>query len=87
MPSFRIADAGGGSNTIEYTYNRRLDAAILGLTYGLNQNMNLQSNWNYVGIAYETGTSDIDLYFESVTNSVPVSADKGFIQLKVEGGF
>jgi len=86
MPVFGIMNI-GGSNVIDYVYNRRLDAAILGLTYGLNQSMNLQSNWKYVGTAYETDSSTIDLYFESVSNSIPVATDKGFIQLKIEGDF
>jgi len=86
MPVFAMSDA-SGSNTMEYVYNRRLDAGILGLTYGLNESSNLQSNWNYVGTTYETGSTDIDLYFESVTNSVPATTDEGFIGLKIEGDF
>ena len=68
---------------MDYVYNRRLYAASLGLTYGLNTSTNLQSAWIYVGTTYETGSDKIDLDFESVSNSVPFDTDEGFIQLKV----
>jgi len=87
MPSFEIMDAGGGSNSMNYIYNRRFDSAILGLTYGLtyglNVSTNLLSEWIYVSNAYETGTANIDLYFESVTNTVPTTEDEGFISLEI----
>ena len=86
LPTFGITDAGGGSNVMDYIYNRRLDAALRGLTYGLNQSTNLLSGWGDVGTAYETGSAGIDLYFESVTNSVPVTTDEGFISLEIQGG-
>jgi len=85
MPSFEIMDAGGGSNFMNYIYNRRFDAVILGLTYGLNESTNLLNEWDYVGNAYETGSAEIDLYFESVTNAVPATAGKGYIKLEIWG--
>jgi len=81
LPTFEIMDAGGGSNFMEYIYNRRLDAALRGLTYGLNESTNLLSEWIYVSNAYETGSADIDLSFESVTNAVPTTTEEGFINL------
>ena len=62
-------------------------AGILGLTYGLNQSTNLMGEWDYVGDTFETGSAYVDLYFESVTNSVPFGSDQGYIQLEVEGDF
>ncbi|RKX34548.1 MAG: hypothetical protein DRP64_19995 [Verrucomicrobia bacterium] len=82
-PILGVAAAGGGSNVVEYVYNRRPNAASLGLTYGLNTSSNLTNAWNNVGTAYETGSADIDPYFESVTNSIPVIESEGFIQLRI----
>ncbi|RKX35954.1 MAG: hypothetical protein DRP64_19035, partial [Verrucomicrobia bacterium] len=87
LPTFGITDLGGGSNGMEYIYNRRLDAALRGLTYGLNESTNLLSEWNYASNAYETGSAEIDSSFESVTNSVPVATDQGFIELEIRGNF
>ena len=87
VPVFEFVDIGGGSNRIDYVFNRRIDAGILGLTYGLNQGTNLMGEWDYVGDTFETGSAEIDLYFESVTNSVPFGSDQGYIQLEVEGDF
>ncbi|RKX38639.1 MAG: hypothetical protein DRP64_15400, partial [Verrucomicrobia bacterium] len=87
LPMFGIMDAGGGSNAMDYVYNRRLDAALRGLTYGLNESTNLLSEWNYVGTDYETGSADIDSSFESVTNTIPIITEKGFINLEIEGNF
>jgi len=83
LPTFGITDAGGGSNAMDYIYTRRLDAALRGLTYGLNESTNLLSEWNYVGNAYETGSADIDPSFESVTNTIPIAMGKGFINLEI----
>ncbi|RKX45387.1 MAG: hypothetical protein DRP64_04840 [Verrucomicrobia bacterium] len=83
LPTFAIMDAGGGSNFMDYVYNRRLDAADRGLAYGLNVSTNLQSDWIYVGNAYETGSAGIDPSFESVSNSIPVSGVKGFVNLEI----
>jgi len=83
LPTYGITDVGGGSNVMDYIYNRRINAASLGLTYGLNTSDDLMDAWIYAGTAYETGTTDIDLYFESVSNSIPVTGTEGFIQLKI----
>ena len=83
LPTFGITDIGGGSNVMDYIYNRRLNAASLGLAYGLNENDDLQNAWIYAGTAYETGSTGIDADFESVSNSIPVVGEAGFIQLKV----
>jgi len=83
LPTYGITEAGGGSNFVDYIYNRRFNAASLGLTYGLNTSTNLMSAWEYVGTAYETDSIGIDQDFESVSNSVPFDTDEGFIQLKV----
>lgn len=87
LPTFEITDAGGGSNFMEYIYNRRLDAAIRGLSYGLNESTNLLGEWIYVSNAYETGSANIDPGFESVTNVVPFVTDEGFIALEIEESF
>jgi len=83
LPVFEVTDGGGGSNFVEYIYNRRRNAASLGLTYGLNINTNLTGAWEYVGMVHETDAVGIDLDFESVTNSVPFGTGRGFIQLKI----
>jgi len=83
LPTYGITDAGGGSNFVDYIYNRRLNAASVGLTYGLNMGTNLTGTWTYVGTSYETGFVDIDQDFESVSNSVPFSGPQGFVQLEI----
>jgi len=83
LPTFGITEAGGGSNFVDYIYNRRFNSAALGLTYGLNTSTNLLSAWIYAGTAYETSSATIGQDFESVSNSVPFDTDEGFIQLKV----
>ena len=73
------------TDAIEYVYNRRLDAALRGLTYGLILNTNgLQVAWDSVGTAFETTTGAIDADFESVTNAIPITGvDVGFVNLEV----
>ena len=83
LPTYGITDDGGGSNVMDYIYNRRLNAASLGLTYGLDVNDDLQNTWIYAGTVYEMGTTGIDPDFESVSNAIPVVGEAGFIQLKV----
>ena len=83
LPVFEVLDAGGGSNTVHYIYNRRLDAVVRGLTYGLNTGTNLLDSLGYVGTTYETDTATIDTDFESVTNEVPFDGDSGFVELKI----
>jgi len=88
LPTFGVADAGGGSNVIDYVYNRRQNPASLGLAYELYTSTNLLSNdWIYVGTDYETGSAEIDPDFDAVSNSVPFGTDQGFIELKIEGDF
>jgi len=87
LPTFGVMDAGSGSNVMDYIYNRRLDAALRGLTYGLNESTNLLSEWNYVGSDYETDSIDIDSSFESVTNTIPITTEKGFINLEINENF
>ena len=47
----------------------------------------MSNDWIHVGNDYETGSTDIDLEFESVSNSVPFETDQGFIKLEIEGDF
>jgi len=83
-PHFEIVNAGGGRSFVEYIYNRRIDAAIRGLSYGLNWSDNLQSAWISVSNAYETGSAPFNAYFESVTNEMSITgSDTGFIQLEI----
>ncbi len=83
LPTYGVTDAGGGSNFVDYVYNRRLDAIARGLTYGLNTGTNLLGAWDYVGTNHETGSATINLDFESVTNAVPFAGEAGFVQLEV----
>ena len=53
--------------------------------HGLNESTNLLGEWSHVGTAYETGSADIDSSFESVTNTIPIATEKGFINLEIEG--
>jgi len=71
--------------TIEYIYNRRLDAVERGLTYGLSVNTNgLETAGEFVGTDFETATGVVDANFESVTNSIPITGvDLGFVNLEV----
>ncbi len=69
---------------VTYVYNRRRDATIRGLSYGLNVSVDLSGAWVYAGTAYETTSSAIDSEFESVTNKIDVTGlDQGFVQLEI----
>jgi len=83
LPTHEVTDAGGGSSLVDYVYRRRIDAAVRGLTYGLETSTNLLSAWTYIGATYETDTAGIDSNFESVSNSIPFNTDEGFIQLEI----
>jgi len=82
LPDYEVV-AVGASNAVDYIYRRRLDPAVLGLTYGLNTSTNLTGAWDYAGTTYETGSADIDQDFESVSNSVPFETGSGFVHLKI----
>ncbi len=73
------------TGTIEYVYNRRSDAVHHGLVYGLVLNTNglVVGPWDPVGTDYETTNVVIDAEFESVTNTIPVSGEQGFVNLEV----
>ena len=73
-------------DSMKYVYRRRIDAAVRGLDYGLVLNTNdlLQSAWTNVGTTFETTNVVIDADFESVTNTIPVTGDVGFVNLEVE---
>ena len=47
----------------------------------------MSNDWTYVGNAYETGSTEIDPYYDSVSNAVPITTDEGFIHLEIEGDF
>jgi len=71
---------------LTYVYNRRIDAASLGLEYGLAYDLDLAdtNDWIYVGGAWETGTNTISAEFEAITNEVDLSGvDQGFIRLEI----
>lgn len=72
--------------TMEYVYRRRIDAAVSGLDYALILNTNdlLQAAWINVGTTFETTNVVIDADFESVTNTIPVKGDVGFVNLEID---
>ncbi len=74
------------TETMNYIYNRRRNAAALGLTYGLSHTFDLAdtNGWIYVGHSWEVGNGIIDADFESATNALNISSDDtGFIRLDV----
>jgi len=75
------------SNGLTYVYNRRINAASLGLTYGLAYDLDLvdTNDWIYAGAAWETDTGVINAEMESVTNRVDVSTlDQVFLRLEIQ---
>ncbi|RKX43296.1 MAG: hypothetical protein DRP64_08445, partial [Verrucomicrobia bacterium] len=68
-----------------YVYTRRRDAAARGLGYDLAYKLDLTDpDWIPVGGAWETATSVVDSYFESVTNEFSIiGVDQGFIHLEI----
>jgi len=71
---------------VRYIYNRRIDATLRGLTYGLVVNTNsLQLLWTPVGTTFETGSAAITPEFEAVTNDLPADTAVGFVNLEVSG--
>ncbi len=71
---------------LTYVYNRRIDAASLGLEYGLAYKLDLTdtNDWLYVGGAWEVGTNAISAEFEAITNEVDISGvDQRFIRLEI----
>lgn len=74
----------GGSNVVEYVFQRRRDAAARGLAYNVEWTDNLVSNiWNSAGVA-EVGSEVIDAGFETVTNRIPADLPQKFIHLEIE---
>ncbi len=83
LPVYRMVED-GGTNGLEYVYNRRLDAATRGLDYGIILNTDLISGtWSNIGTSAETGSAVIDAGFETVTNQIPAVEDEKFINLEV----
>ncbi len=79
-----LPSAGFTPGWVTYVYNRRLDAAARGLTYGLNWSDDLLAGWTYIGTSNETERVAIDADFESVTNEIPVvGLGQGFVTLEV----
>ncbi len=84
QPTSELIDA----DTWEYVYNRRLDATFRGLSYDIVAKENLVAPvWTHSGGSWETNSTPIDAFFESVTNVIPNSAGQGFIKLEVEASF
>ena len=88
-PNIADADAIAPVGTVagdqfDYVYRRRRDADLRGLAYEVEGTDNLISNsWTTVGS--EIGIVVLDLYYESVTNQLDISAqNQGFQRLKIE---
>ncbi|MEN8254930.1 MAG: hypothetical protein ABFR33_05610 [Verrucomicrobiota bacterium] len=80
-----ILPSGGYSGgVLEYIYNRRLDAALRGLDYGLRETDSLTNSWTSVGTGYETLSGATGSYYESVTNEVPTAGTtQGFVTVEI----
>ena len=78
----------GGTNYLQYVYNRHLDTS-LGLTYGLVASADPLTaiTWLPVGTAWERGSGPVDATFESVTNSIPTGTPIGFVNLEITENF
>ncbi len=84
QPTSEFIDA----DTWEYVYNRRLDATSRGLAYDIVAKLNLlDPAWTHSGGSWETNATPVDAFFESVSNIIPSTNDKGFIKLEVEASF
>ncbi len=76
----------GSSTFLKYIYNRRIDAASLGLSYGVAYLLDLTStnSWTDVGGLWEIGTNTINAEFESITNEVDITGiNEGFLRLEI----
>jgi hypothetical protein len=83
VPTYGMENT-GGSNVVEYVFQRRRDAAARGLTYNVEWTDNLVSNiWNSAGIT-EAGNEVIDAGFEVVTNRIPADLPSTFIHFEIE---
>ena len=84
-PSYRLVLT-GGSNAVEYVYQRWHDAPARGLTYRLEWTDSLLSNaWSEADIV-ETGSGFLDASYESVTNHIAADTPQKFIHLEIEAG-
>jgi arylsulfatase A-like enzyme len=83
-PTARLV-SGGGTNWLEYLYNRRNDAAARRLTYSLEQQIDLSSaTWSNIGNSAETGHAAKNAEFDSVTNRISTAEAEKFIRLKID---
>lgn len=83
LPEFAIEHA-GGSNAVEFVYQRRRDAAARGLTYDVQWTDSLSSNmWTSAGVV-ETGSGVLDAGFETATNRIPADLPHTFMRLEIE---
>jgi len=79
----------GSAGSLEYIFNRRIDATFRGLSYGLTVTTDdlTLGNWTPIGTALETGSGPINSAFESVTNEIPTDTPIGFVNLEVTETF
>jgi len=81
-----LPEAEATQDQLTYIYQRRRDAASLGMEYGLSYKADIAStnDWIYVGGAWETGTNAVDAEYEAITNEVDISAvGNAFLRLEI----
>jgi len=74
----------GEDDVFSYTYNRRIGATALGLTYAVKGKTDLTGpTWSATGITDEVEVTTLNDEFESVTATTPMDADNKFLLLEI----
>jgi hypothetical protein len=83
LPGSVLVDA-GGTNWLEHTYFRRLDAGLRGLSYEILRTDDLVDGvWTDSGV-FEIGSGPVDADFEAVTNRISTAGyNNQFLRLNV----
>jgi hypothetical protein len=74
----------GEDDVFAYTYNRRIGATALGLSYAVKGKTDLTGpTWSTTGITDEVETETLDDEFEAVTATTPMTEDNKFLRLEI----
>lgn len=74
----------GEDDVFAYTYNRRIGATALGLTYAVKGKTDLTGpTWSDTGITDEVEVETLDDEFEAVTATTPIDEDNKFLHLEI----
>ena len=74
----------GEDDVFAFTYNRRIGATALGLTYAVKGKTDLNATtWSTTGITDEVEVTTLNDEFEAVTATTPMDTDKKFLHLEI----